>query len=468
MPITASLGALSFPKNLIVQAFTTNKGFSAVVPGYQFIPGNVSSLAAPLTGYTTAAYTTHGVDVDTDGNLYFSGVRPGTSGPGSTLPAFGIFKLDYTTGAPIYDTNTFVPEGAGISVAVNDADKTCFAGYNVSGTSQFNRNFQIDASDVNTGYYQSSVRTGSTGNDVFGIRTLGSNYYTCLGDESLGNPIGIVKTNSSNVYQNAFGIRDSQFFPLGVFFRDFYVDASENYYFLVNLTGNIPALVKFNPSTNTVTWSKQFNIPAWSIAVDSSGNIYALCSAQTPFSGAVNYLVKIDSSGNIVSQVDVGPNVTAIDGNFLRICIGSDGNLYVQGLGGNYFVTSWDTSLNLLWSNELRYIESNGVYTGPVGSAGIVEYNGSIYCGTTVGYDAQECIFVNRLPSDGSLVVPDKWWLGNGYGSYVQNTTTSTAGSSVTLTNYAFLIPGSPSISNSNVTSTDPTTQDGLVINKQL
>lgn len=478
MPITASLGALSFPRNLIVQAITTDKGFSAIVPGYQFIPGTVSMLAAPLTGYTTASYTTHGVDVDSDGNMYFCGVKPGLGFPSNIPPEFGIFKLDYTTGAPIYDSypvspGGFYSEGGGISTAVNSDDKVNFAGYYFTGFSpinEFNRTYQVTSADLGTGYYQSSTKTSSSGNDIFGIRTVGSNYYLCAGRQLPAEAIGVIKINTSNVYQNIRGIRDNQS-PVSsaLNYRDFGVDSSENYYYLVNLSsgslGAFKVLVKQNTS-GTIVWAKSFNFEPLSFTVDSSGNVYTLVY-QDQGSFSTFHIVKMNSSGSITAQNSYAAGGSgSLNNTNVRICLGSDGNLYTQlGTG----ITQWDTSLNPIWTNVISYIPSFGTYSGPIGNAGIVEYDGSVYIGSTIGYDGQECIYVNRLPSDGSLILPNKWWLGNGYGQYdAGSVTVRTPVATISVTDYIYLLSSSPTTSNSYEAANDPPSEDGLVINKQL
>lgn len=478
MPITASLGALSYPRNLVVQAITTDKGFSAIVPGYQFIPGDVSALADPLTGYTTASYTTHGVDVDTDGNLYFCGVKAGLGVPSGIPPEFGIFKLDYTTGAPIYDSypvspGGFYPEGIGVATAVNSDDKVNFAGYYFTGFSpiiEYNRTYQVTSADLGTGYYQSGTSTNPN-YDTFGIQTIGSNYYLCTGQELPAATLGILKINTSNVYQNGRGIRDNQN-PVSsaLNYRDFCVDSSENYYYLVNLSsgslGAFKVLVKQNTS-GTIVWAKSFNFEPLSFTVDSSGNVYTLVY-QDQGSFSTFHIVKMNSSGTITSQnsyAAAGSNAMTIGNTRLRI--GNDGYLYTQLAGGA--ISKWDTSLNHIWTNNISYIPSSGLYAGPIGAAGIVEYNGSVYFGQTVGYDGQEAMYVNRLPSDGSLVVPNKWWLGNGYGQYVAGSVTvRTPVATISVTDYIYLLSSSPSTVNSYEAANDPPSEDGLVINKQL
>lgn len=455
MPITATLGALTYPRISESRVFPLGNGFGALIPGYQFIIGSTNDLVGAPGGNTPNSYT-RGIGADDSGNMYFAGVIPGVGFPYNIAPTAGIFKLDSTTGAGIYDTG--FAAGAGIAAVTNSNNDTVFTvEARVSAPSpivQSSRGYQVNSSSNYVNYRSWPNRNTSGGYQSQGIKTDNSgNYYYFFSNSAATDIVSIAKLNSTNITTGALtvGVKANPFTILTPI--DFCVDSDQNIYILVNHGGVTSVLSKFTWSGSfyTKTWSKQFNVSCYAIAANTT-NVFVLGS---------QVIFKLDSAGAMVTQQGLFGQFGDIA--LSRLTIGDDGNLYSQTP-----FASWDTNLNLLWSNALGYSNLSGsIYFGPTGVAGIVVKGGYIYGAQTIGYQGSRCIFAWKVPSDGIVPPPGHWWLGNGYITYFTSSLTIIS-SSVTSTTSTLVISQGGSTGSGTTTLTGSPTQDGLVTNTEI
>lgn len=452
MPITASLGALTYPRIYDNAVLPSGLGFGTLIPGYQFINSQYGFLKSDPTGNTTEAYT-NGIGVDSDGNLYLAGVNPGVGFPDLIEPQAGIFKLNASNGSAIYDTVPF--NGAGIATTVNNSNKAVHAiGYWYAGWSPVtiqDRGYQTSGNNF-TNYYLFGQYTTTGYELIYGLKTDGvGNYYYCISNGS--DSLAIAKTDSNNQFLTSVSIKRNPFGTLP--FKDFAIDANQNIYILTSFTTGIGILTKFSYSggSYSLTWRKQFNYEANAIAVNTS-NIFVMVSTTSSYGS----LVKLDLNGDVVSQKEY---YMSIDYRYARLSIGSDGNLYSQSP-----FASWDTNLNLRWCNTVGYQAKLTGYTGPTGNAGIEEKNGYVYAASTIGYNASRCIFAFKVPSDGTVISPGKYWLGDGYMFMNESSLTEYNISTVTTTNTTYVISGTfGPATNTTTSDTNAIPEDDMCIN---
>jgi hypothetical protein len=457
MPITASLGALAYPRIYESAVLPSGLGYGTLIPDYQFVDGQGGFLKSPITGNTGNAYT-RGIGVDSNGDLYLSGVKPGLGFPSNIPPDTGIFRLNSADGSAVYDTMPF--NGAGTGSVVNSADKAVHSvGYWYSAPSPViiqDRGYQTVGNSF-TNYYTFGQYATSNVRLIKGVKTdgVGNYYYAIVNDN---NSIGIVKANSSNVYVTSVSISRNPFSGLQI--KDFAIDSNQNIYILTTFSAGIGVLAKFSYSggTYSLAWRKQFNYEADGMAVTTS-NIFLMFKT-----GAFTMsIVKLDINGNVVTQKGYD-QIYSSGVEVCRLSIGSDGNLYSQTP-----FASWDTSLNLRWCNTVYYQPYTNTYTGPTGNAGVEEKDGSVYAASTIGYNTTRCIFAFKVPSDGTVIAPGLYWLGNGYMRMIANTLNEYNFTTVTSANSTYVVSatfGSNINTTTSFTSSIP--QDNFTINVQI
>ena len=143
------------------------------------------------------------------------------------------------------------------------------------------------------------------------------------------------------------------------------------------------------------------------ISIDSSGNVYV--TGKTRRSGATDdelWLVKYDSSGNLLSQVTLGGTTNDEKGN--GIAIDSSDNVYVVGTtrstgsgGYDYLIVKYNSSDQIEWQRTL------GGSSSDQGQDIVVDNSGHIY---VIGYSdsfnlgtSNQDFLIAKLPDDGTM-----------------------------------------------------------------
>ena len=174
-------------------------------------------------------------------------------------------------------------------------------------------------------------------------------------------------------------------------------------------------LLKFDPSGNLLwqrIWGAGVADGASSLALDGSGNIYLAGSTDTTFrSRYVDVLVmKVDSAGNLLWQKNWGgPN----NEYAYSIAVDSSSNIYVTGYttsfgpgGSNVFLLKLDSSGNLLWQRVW------GGGSGSQSGQGVaVDASGNIYVtGYTSSFGAGNIdVLLMRFDMSGNLLWQKTW-----------------------------------------------------------
>jgi len=276
----------------------------------------------------------HAVAVDSSGNVYVAGFQSGT----------GTYNY-----------------GNGVSVAGSAYDNAVLVKYNSSGTAQWARS--VSAGSDST--FFDSVAVDSSGNVYAAGNQVGTSTYTygtgvsVAGAYSGANAV-LVKYNSDGTAQWARSVSagsDSSYF------NSLVVDSSGNVYAAgfqsgtgtytygngVSVAGSAydnAVLVKYN-SSGVAQWAHSVSAGSdsslfYSVAVDSSGNVYAAGSQSG--TGTYNYgngvsvagsaydnavLVKYNSSGTAqwARSVSAGNNGS----RFNSLVVDSSGNVYAAG-----------------------------------------------------------------------------------------------------------------------------------------
>jgi hypothetical protein len=206
--------------------------------------------------------------------------------------------------------------------------------------------------------------------------------------------------------------------------------------------GNTDSFVAKYDANGNQTWITQIptlaNNAANSVSVDSSGNIYiggqvsgTIGSGQTNAGGQDGYVAKLDSSGKIAYEQQIGTSGTD---SVAATAVASDGSLYVASVqNGEAFLTKYangDATTAPVWQEDLGALGSGGSIGGLAVSGGKVYLSGassngaltsggqaSVVGSTSGGLDA----FVAGFTDSGSTVSADTV-------TYVGTSGTDTAG----------------------------------------
>jgi len=211
-----------------------------------------------------------------------------------------------------------------------------FAKYNSSGTIQFKRKIVAPGSNNFIGY---NLFTKSNGDSFFVA------YYRQNDGEYYG---ALVKYNSSGTLQYFRSYRDNAGFTG---FTDVIVDSSDNTY-----VSFYRGIIKFDSGGN-IAWQRSMsNTNFSSLAVDSSGNVYAAGEGPS-YQGII---AKFNSSGTIQWQRKIDATLASPNQKYWqKITIDSEGNL---GLTGRTATISGAGASNTLIL--LANLPNNGAFTG--------------------------------------------------------------------------------------------------------
>ena len=198
---------------------------------------------------------------------------------------------------------------------------------------------------------------------------------------------------------------DSGVFPNGVVIDSSgYIHVAIENSTVGNLGFGDAAIIKFDPAGN-IAWQKilgsanneEFN----SVAVDSSGNVYAVGTSTAASTNNCVLIAKYNTSGILQWQRTLGGAVAAGDYGY-GIAVDSSGNAYIIGQSGaatSILIAKYDTSGTLQWQRTL-----NGASTD-LGDAITVDSSSNVYIigyATNVGQGALE-IIIAKYNTSGTL-----------------------------------------------------------------
>jgi uncharacterized delta-60 repeat protein len=393
-----------------------------------------------------------GIAVDSSGNVYVAGIITGNNFLLTKYNKFGAIQWQRKLG-------TCNDKGFGNILAIDSAGNS----YVVGTITEASLNLILFKYDTSGTLQWQKKLTGASSENGYGVAVDSSgNVYVCGSTDSQGagsNDALIVKYNSSGTVQwqrRLGGTGNDIAYSVAV-------DSSANVY-IVGIAGtggfggSDVLVAKYNTS-GTIQWQRRLGGATQdngksTAVVDSSGNIYL--SADTNSSGAGSYdtlIAKYDTSGTLQWQRTFGSAGTDI--NF-GIAVDSSGSAYVTGQSSSsLFIVKYDTSGTIQWQRSLSSSGDEAGYAIAVDSVGVMYVTGY----TTVSDPSSEYdVLIVKLPADGSLT--------GTYGSFTYAVTTLTSATSslsdatATLTEAAAtLTEGTPTLTPSTPTLTSTVTR---------
>lgn len=281
-------------------------------------------------------------------------------------------------------------------VDISGSNDFFIAKYNSSGAVQWQRRLYGSSTDA-----AQKIDTDSSGN----VYVIGYSTFT-------NNDVFLAKYNSSGAIQWQRRFYGTQY-SIGYGIT---LDSSNNVYitgtgsFLTSgFNQNKIILAKYDTSGSLI-WQYKLgpttnnsNENGYSVATDSSGNIYLACDAQ-PAAGGKMQVAKYDSSGNIQWQRSLGPSS---DARFASVATDSSSNAYFCGsiYDGTSYVTAiakYDSSGNIQWQRKLTS-SVGGTLTSNFGGSIFIDNLGNVcVSGYLNGTDGIGRSMVLKLPNDGS------------------------------------------------------------------
>ena len=398
MPITASLGALSYPKLAVSVPFDGGIGFVSVLSD----PTNGITVAT--NEYSPSVGFLGGIGADADGNMFAAGSKP----PVVNVNNQGyVFKLNSSDGSAIF-ADRFTTRGMGFSASCTNDGTGFYTVQETTGGDGSNQIFTI--------YLRRVVGNNVTGSLTLSAGTLSAGYLPYVGNMRYGMDDSVCTSYSVETLSGMSGVvakangtyrRVSMTAPSGPGRAiDCCTDSNGNVY-LLGRYGSTTVLAKWN-SSNVLQWKKQHTNLTFTSICASSTHLYIATSA--------GIIMKLDSTGTIVSQFDFN------GGDY--ISIGEDGYLYSSGGGGS--VVKMDLDLNVIWGWEGRLA---GGGNNSQTSLGIVQRSGKVFYANLGTYNGKESITCVKLPSDGTFISPRVQWVGLGYFTQAAFTVTKSASS---------------------------------------
>ncbi len=350
-----------------------------------------------ITGSTNQGYE---ITTDSSGNVYTVGSSD-VSGRDIQIIKYnflGVIQWQRSLGS----TSSFYADGWGINVDssgnVYVSGSSDYAGgsgalivakYNSSGSLQWQRYAKDTLTAIGA-----SVDVDSSGN----VYVVGSTGLT-IGEDDLQR-LTIVKYNSSGTLQWVRRMQDtgsSSTEGWGVF-----LDSSGNPHVCgYRSSGGSYLIAKYN-SSGTIQWQVQLaasNSPAYSIALDSSSNIYI--AGQGPGASAADlFLVKYNSSGTLQWQRRIGGANTDVA---YYVSTDSSGNVYITGYGLSEAAVSYCYIVKYDSSGTIQF--QRRFFSASVSTYGYGIKIDSNNIMNVVGYSnvgGAAKAFILKLPNDGS------------------------------------------------------------------
>jgi uncharacterized delta-60 repeat protein len=343
-----------------------------------------------------------GIATDSDGNIYSSGLTPGSIGgndafiskqdPAGTLQwqkFLGSADSDRYSSVHVDSSNNVYAIGS-TDIAFGSA--ALLVKYNTAGTLQWQRTLST-ASTYSSGV---SVTTDSSGNVYyFGQTNIG------------GARFLIVKYNSSGALQWQRTLNGAST-EAGTSIT---IDSAGNVY-AVGYTdsigpGSVSTVVfKYN-SSGTLQWQRvigtTLNEFVTNIAIDSSNNVYFTGRTAEGFGSNQIFTIKYNSSGTLQWQRFLGQGQNE-DGR--GIAVDSSGNIYtfaiMQNTGASYLEMMWakyDSSGVIQLQRQIRGSSNDYAVSITIDSQDNLCLLGRTYTSGSGGQD----FFIGKVPSDGSL-----------------------------------------------------------------
>lgn len=274
----------------------------------------------------------------------------------------------------------------------------------------YNTNGYIAKYDTN-GNVQWQKQWQTTENDTFrsiAVAPSGNIYVT--GDSNINGGTYqpyTQKLNSSGdpVWQRRYNSSASVTYSYGVG-----IDSSENVYVTSWENNGGIFITKYDTNGNQ-TWTRkldyQFGDTSYDLAVDSSGNSFIVGLVNDANGYPTAYIAKYDTSGTIQWQRRLtGSNSDVLQG----VALDSSGNLYAMGWTnvpsysyGGYLIVKYNTSGAIQWQRKLRLDgTTNG---GFYGYAITVDSDGTLYASGRHDYPigaANNVVMTLKIPADGS------------------------------------------------------------------
>jgi hypothetical protein len=389
MPITATLGALTYPRNFgtrIGNAWINVQGnVNNIQPGPNTLLLSTSSdIGINSAGDMTVAYSS-----DTWQTGYVTQFfNNGNIGNGISGNLSGGNSVSFASG---FTSSTGDIVGCGqqtIVVGANFDQRIWVAKFNSSNILQWRYLYYEDPTTP-TNDWSNGIKEDSSGN-LYVVGTFGFN---------VANQLFLLKLNSSGDIQWARSI-DSGTGANQVLGFD--IDSSNNIYIVGKSASNYH-ITKFNSSGTTLA-----------SGVFSSGipsGVY--CKGSDVYVAIDTGFIKFDNTLTIQAQYTVSPggSNTGLDAyslNARRIFVDISDNIYIsfpRVIGGVHYLycCKIDSSYNLLWTTRIRTSRINNfntISTSPTVS-GIKYHDTRIYLSFRSLASGVNSMWVAKLPSDG-------------------------------------------------------------------
>jgi hypothetical protein len=384
MPITASLGALSYPKLAVNIPFDGGIGFVSV------LSDTVNGITVSTNEYSPSVGYVGGIGADADGNMFAAGSKPPVVGVNNQGYVFKVSNVD---GSAVF-ADRFTTRGMGFGASCT-SDGTAF--YTVQETTG-----GAGSNQIFTVYLRRVVGDTVTGSLTLSNGTLSTGFLPYPGNMRYGMDDSVctsssIETNagfSGVIAKSSGAYRSIGMATLGAQGRaiDCCTDSTGNAY-LLGRDGTRTFIAKWN-SSNVVQWKKQHTNLTFTSICASPTHLYIATTA--------GIIMKLDSTGTIVSQFDFN------GGDY--ISIGEDGYLYSCGGGGS--VIRMDLDLNVVWAWD-------GALGGGGNNAqtcvGIEQRSNKVFFANLGSYNGKQSITCVKLPSDGTFISPRVQWVGLTY-----------------------------------------------------